>query len=98
MMTITLLACEKESTRPKDLPESVVQLTKNDNGCICEPQISLFRWNGQLLYVYHTTGPACDSYPLLFDEEGNRAELTEEEHYTFWEEKELVRVIWKCGE
>ena len=98
ILAITLFACKKEPSVNLDgVPESVVKLTENDN-CTCDPQINLFRWDGRLLYVYMISGPACDGFPVFFDEEGNRVELTNEEIRTFLEEAERVKTIWKCGE
>jgi len=97
IMAITLFGCEKEpKLRLDGVPESVAQLM-GDN-CFCDPRIGLFKWNEQLFYVHWIAGPACDGIPGIYDDEGNKVEFTQEEHQTFWEEKELVKMIWVCGE
>ncbi len=98
LIMITLLACNKERELHLDtIPESVKQHTL-DNNCTCDPRIGLFRWNERLLYVHWFIGPACNTITSYYDEEGNPVELTIDERNEFWEDKELVRMIWVCGE
>lgn len=97
LIAITLFACDKEpELRLDGVPESVTQHI-NDN-CLCDPRIGLFKWNEQLLYVHWFIGPACNTITSYYDEEGNPVELTADERNVFWEEKELVKMIWVCGE
>lgn len=96
-MAITLFACDKEpESRLNGVPESVTQHI-SDN-CLCDPRIGLFKWNERLLYVHWFIGPACDTIASYYGEEGNPVELTADERNAFWEETELVRMIWVCGE
>lgn len=98
IIAMTLLACDKApELRLEGVPESVRQHITNDN-CTCDPQIGLFRWNERLLYVHWFIGPACNTIPSYYDDEGNPVELTADEQNAFWEEKELVKMIWVCGE
>lgn len=94
---ITLFSCDKApQLRLDGVPESVTQLI--DDNCFCEPRIGLFKWDGRSFYVHWFIGPACDAIASIFDEQGNPAELTDDERQAFWEEKKLVKMIWVCGE
>ena len=98
VLAITLFACDKErELRLDGIPESVKQLTR-DNNCTCDPRIGLFKWNERLLYVHWSIGPACNTITSYYDEDGNPVELNADEQNEFWEDKELVRMIWVCGE
>ncbi|HWL00396.1 MAG TPA: hypothetical protein VNQ55_10630 [Parapedobacter sp.] len=93
---ITLFSCDKApQLRLEGVPESVTQLI--DDNCFCDPRIGLFKWDGRSFYVHWVSGPACDGITSFFDEQGNPAALTIEEQQTFWEEKELVKMVWVCG-
>src|SRR5690606_25238424 len=93
---ITLFSCDKDpKLRLEGVPESVTQLI-SDN-CTCDPQIGLFKWDERLFYVHWFIGPACNTIASFFDDQGNPVELTGEERQAFWEEKELVKMIWVCG-
>ncbi|MGV3763259.1 hypothetical protein [Parapedobacter sp.] len=94
---ITLFSCDKApQLRLDGVPSSVTQHI-SDN-CMCDPRIGLFRWDEQLLYVHWSIGPACNTVASYYDEAGNPVALTDDERQAFWEEKELVKMIWVCGE
>ena len=97
IVAIALSACDKKNELLLDgIPDSVKQhITDN---CACDPQIGLFRWNERLLYVHWFIGPACNTITSYYDKKGNPVELTSNEQNAFWEEKELVEMIWVCGE
>lgn len=95
--SIVLYSCTKEKeSDPSNLPDSVQQhITQN---CTCDPQIGLFRWDERVLYVHWYVGPACSTISSYYDEDGGELDLTTEEKNVFWEDKELVKMIWVCGE
>lgn len=97
LLAMTLFACDKApALRLNGVPESITQLISDD--CFCDPRIGLFKWDEQLFYVHWIAGPACDGIPSIFDEQGHPANLTDDERRAFWEEKELVKMIWVCEE
>lgn len=65
-----------------DIPASVRQLMDSE-ACGCDPRVSLFDWNGQLFYVHHFVGPACNTIPSYYDQDGNKLELDREEQNRF---------------
>lgn len=98
ILIMTFIACQKQSAlRLEEVPESVKELIHDDD-CVCQPRIGLFKWDERILYLYWSIGPACNTIPFFFDQDGNRVELSAEEQQAFWEEKELIKMIWVCGE
>lgn len=98
IFTIGLYSCtkEKELVLAADVPDSVRKhITQN---CACDPRIGLFRWDERLLYVHWYIGPACNTISSYYDEDGGELDLTAEEKNVFLEDRELVKMIWVCGE
>ena len=97
IFTVLLYACNKEKELElSDVPDSLRQHMKE--GCTCDPRIGLFKWNERVLYVHWYIGPTCNTISTYYNEEGGKVDLTAEEQHLFWEHKELVKMIWVCGE
>lgn len=95
---LVLHACtkEKEQLDLANEPDSVRQhITEN---CTCDPRVGLFKWDDRVLYVHWYIGPACNTFFSFYNEDGSQLDLSAEEQQAFWEHKELVKMIWVCGE
>lgn len=94
---MVLHACTKEKELdPADVPDSIQQLMTHS--CTCEPRIGLFKWEKRLLYMHWYRGAACNTISTYYDEKGRKLDLSEKEQQVFLENKELVKMIWVCGE
>lgn len=100
--TITFLAllfssCKKNGLNNAEVPEKIRQLeTKN---CTCDPYINQYTWRGQTVYMQGFSGPACNWYPLYYNQDGDKITMTT--GYTlndFEKEASFIREVWKCGQ
>lgn len=94
---LVLHACTKEKELDlANVPDLVQQhITEN---CTCDPRIGLFNWGDRVLYVHFYIGPACNTVSTYYNEDGSKLDLSAEDQLDFWEHKELVKMIWVCGE
>lgn len=98
LIGFSLFACDKAPELELQIDGVPVSVTEHiSDNCSCDPRIGLFRWEEQLYYVHWFIGPSCSTIASFYDEQGKPVELTAEERNVFWEEKELVKMIWVCG-
>jgi len=67
------------------------------SNCTCDPNISRYLWKDKYVYVLTARGPACDSHPIFFDENGNKFNM--ETGYSFddfLKDSSDKKIIWSC--
>ena len=91
----SVLSCSKKADTP--LPENLQEKIRQTDDCTCQPYLNLYQWKGQLVYLWASAGPACNSVPSYFDKDGNPlmmiAIYTMEQ---FLAESKLIKTIWRC--
>lgn len=96
LLTLCVSSCQREE---ESLPASIVALTKTPTACDCEPYVDLYRWKGQLVYVYSCRGPLCLCGAIYYNEKGEAFEPASGISFNrFSTEAKLVRQVWRCGE
>ena len=99
--TLCLLTCLVFSCTD-DKPEKPLVLHKiigEVENCTCEPFINEYVWQNKTVYVMAFKGPACNTIPAYYNENGT--EFTMDEGYTymeFIEDSVLVGNVWTCQE
>jgi len=94
LLSLFFYSCSKQKL---DAPEAIKELISKNTSCTCEPYIDQYFWRGQTVYVLASKGPACDSRPVYYNENGE--EFNMDLGYTFEsfrQEGHFVKNIWTC--
>ena len=96
-LSLFVCSCSKNNDRI-DAPTAIKQLiVQKSIDCECDPFVDLYSWRNQSIYVFGDRGPACDSFPRYYDQNGNAVTMPANYNFDdFLQEARRIKNIWTC--
>lgn len=95
-IVFSFYACTKNG-ETNDLPPALKEVIRENSSCTCLPYLAKYEWQEKTVYLLGSKGPACQTIPLYYDENGNKINLPTNYTYdNFSKDAKLIGIVWEC--